>query len=156
MAVENSWHSGWAKTIGMVFAIYTSFNLMNQIVRTLLFIFDDSRRVYEWTWGVFIKTVSLLAVWTFLLLSIIIASIMTLVVHKSSHFWSVPWRVTSDLVMVAALFHRGLCHLLPRAEQAAPLARRARRSAGGVAGLDRLRTGFQPGDALRLRREHGL
>jgi membrane protein len=104
VAVENSWHSDWAKTVGLLFAIYTSFNLMNQIVRTLLFIFDDKRRIYEWTWGVFIKTVSLLAVWTFLLLSIIVSSIMTWVVHKTAHFWSVPWRVTSDLVMIASLF----------------------------------------------------
>jgi membrane protein len=104
VAVENSWHSDWAKMVGLLFAIYTSFNLMNQIVRTLLFIFDDSRRLYEWTWRVFIKTVSLLAVWTFLLLSIIVSSIMTLVVRESAHFWSVPWRVTSDLVMIASLF----------------------------------------------------
>lgn len=102
-AVEKSWHSDLA-AISVLFAVYTSFNLMNQIVRTLLFIFDDTRRVYEWTLRVFIKTMALLAIWTFLLLAIIISSLMTLAVHKTAHFWSGPWRVTSDLVMIAALF----------------------------------------------------
>jgi YihY family inner membrane protein len=103
-AVENTWHHDWAKTLGLLFAIYTSFNLMNQIVRTLIFIFDDSRRVYEWNVKIFIKTIALLAVWTFLLLAIIVSSIMTLIVHRSAHYLSVPWRVTSDLVMIASLF----------------------------------------------------
>jgi uncharacterized BrkB/YihY/UPF0761 family membrane protein len=77
---------------------------MNQMVRTLLFIFDDTRRLYEWTWRVFIKTVSLLAIWTFLLLAVIVFSIMTIVVHETAHFWTGPWRVTSDLAMITALF----------------------------------------------------
>jgi membrane protein len=103
-AVETTWHGGLAKTIGLLFAIYTSFNLMNQIVRTLLFIFDDTSRIFEWNWRVFIKTVALLAVWTFLLLAIIVSSILTFVVHKTALPWTVPWKLTSDLIMIAALF----------------------------------------------------
>jgi membrane protein len=103
-ALEHTWRSDWAKTLGFLFALYTSFSLMNQIVRTLIFIFDDSRRVYEWNLKIFIKTVSLLAVWMFLLLAIIVSSIMTLIVHQTAHFLSVPWRITSDLVMIASLF----------------------------------------------------
>ena len=103
-ALEHTWQNDWAKTLGLLFAIYTSFNLMNQIVRTLIFIFDDSRRVYEWSLKIFVKTMTLLAIWTFLLLAIIVSSITTLIVHKSAHYLSVPWRVTSDLVMIASLF----------------------------------------------------
>ena len=103
-AVENTWHNNWAKTIGLLFAIYTSFNLMNQIVRTLVFIFDDTRRVFEWNWKVFIKTVSLLAVWMFLLLAIIVSSILELVRVPGDPFLSVPWKVASDLALIAALF----------------------------------------------------
>jgi uncharacterized BrkB/YihY/UPF0761 family membrane protein len=73
-------------------------------VRTLLFIFDDTRRVYEWNWKVFIKTVSLLAVWMFLLLAIIVSSILRLMVHRAVDFLSVPWKVTTDLALIAALF----------------------------------------------------
>jgi YihY family inner membrane protein len=103
-AVEDTWHSGLAKTVGLLFAVYTSFNLMYQMVRTLLFVFDDTRRIYEWTWRVFIKTVSLLAIWTFLLLAVIVFSLMTIVVHQTAHFWTGPWRVASDLAMITALF----------------------------------------------------
>jgi membrane protein len=97
-------HNALIKTIGLLFALYTSFNLMNQIVRTLLFIFDDSRRPYEWTLKVFIKTVSLLAVWTFLLLILTGCSIVGVLFHHSSHGMTEAWRVASDLVMVASLF----------------------------------------------------
>jgi membrane protein len=103
-AVETSWRSNLAKTLGPIFAVYTSFNLMNQIVRTLIFIFDDARRPYEWSLRLVIKTVSLLAIWTFLLLAIIVSSILTWAVNSTEHFWLGPWRVASDLVMVAALF----------------------------------------------------
>ena len=103
-ALENGWHSGVARTLGLLFAIYTSFNLMNQIVRTLLFIFDDSRRAFEWSWRVFSKTVALLAVWTFLLLSVTLSSILSIFVHHSARFLAMPWHVTSDLIMICSLF----------------------------------------------------
>jgi YihY family inner membrane protein len=96
--------SGTARTIGLLFAVYASFNLMNQIVRTLLFICDDSRRAFEWTWRIFSKTVALLAVWTFLLLSVTISSFLSIFVHKNVHFLAMPWRVASDLMMVGSLF----------------------------------------------------
>jgi membrane protein len=101
---ESYRHSATAKTIGLAFALYTSFNLMNQIVRTLLFIFDDARRPYEWTLKVLIKTVSLLVVWTFLLLILMGCSIIGVMIHNSSLTLVEPWRVTSDLVSVVALF----------------------------------------------------
>ena len=47
--LQSSSHRGLA-TIGFILAVYTSFNLMNQIIRTLLFIFDDPRRPQEWSW----------------------------------------------------------------------------------------------------------
>jgi YihY family inner membrane protein len=103
-AIETWRASGLARTIGLLFALYVSFNLMNQIVRTLLFIFDDSRRLYEWTWKVFIKTVALLAVWTFLLLTVMVSSVLGIFVHQNASFLSMPWRVVSDLVMVVSLF----------------------------------------------------
>jgi YihY family inner membrane protein len=102
-ALQAARNSGVA-TIGLLFAFYVSFNLMNQIVRTLLFIFDDSRRLYEWTWGVFIKTVALLAIWTFLLLTVTVSSVLSPFVHQNASFLFLPWRVASDLIMVVALF----------------------------------------------------
>jgi membrane protein len=103
--IHDSYHHNAAtKTIGLVFALYTSFNLMNQIVRTLLFIFDDARRSYEWTWGVFIKTAALLAIWTFLLLVLTGCSILGVIIHDLSRDLAGAWRVTSDLVMIISLF----------------------------------------------------
>jgi YihY family inner membrane protein len=96
--------SSTARTIGLLFAFYVSFNLMNQIVRTLLFIFDDSRRLYEWSWRVVVKTVALLAVWTFLLLTITISSVLGIFVNHNASFLSMPWLAASDLIMVASLF----------------------------------------------------
>ena len=95
---------GWARGVGLLFAVYTSFNLMNQIVRTLLFIFDDTRRVFEWNWRVFNKTVALLAVWTFLLLILMVSSVLLVIVHHNAAFLTGPWRVASDLGMVVSLF----------------------------------------------------
>jgi YihY family inner membrane protein len=103
-ALETTWHSDMARTVGLLFAIYTSFNLMNQIVRTLLFIFDDSRRAFEWTWRVFSKTVALLAVWTFLLLTVTVSSVLGIFVHHNDRFLAMPWRVANDLTMIGALF----------------------------------------------------
>src|SRR5271155_696329 len=47
MAVQRSTQGGLV-TIGFILAIYTSFNLMDQIIRTLHYIFDDPRRPREW------------------------------------------------------------------------------------------------------------
>ena len=97
-------HNGWARGIGLMFAIYTSFNLMNQIVRSLIFIFDDSRRPFEWSWGVFSKTVALLAVWTLLLLAVTVSSLLSIVVHQNAEFLTRPWRLASELGMIVSLF----------------------------------------------------
>jgi YihY family inner membrane protein len=107
-AVETGRNVGVARTIGLLFAFYVSFNLMNQIVRTLLFIFDDSRRLYEWTWRVFIKTMALLAVWMFLLLTVTVSAVIGVFLYNNPNsnerFLSMPWHVASDLIMVASLF----------------------------------------------------
>lgn len=108
--VENTSHHGLA-TIGFILAVYTSFNLMMQVVRTLLFIFDDPRRPQEWTWRVIFKTVALFFIWMFLLLLISAVSILTPVfekilhqLHVNGHFWSAPLLITRDMVVMVALF----------------------------------------------------
>ncbi len=103
-ALQAFGRNGWASGIGLVFAIYTSFNLMNQIVRTLIFIFDDTRRVFEWSWRVFNKTVALLAVWTFLLLMLTVSSVLSIFVHQNAEFLTGSWRVASDLGMIVSLY----------------------------------------------------
>jgi YihY family inner membrane protein len=103
-ALETTWNSALARTIGLLFAIYTSFNLMNQIVRSLLFIFDDSRRGFAWGWPVFIKTLSLLAVWTFLLLTVTVCALLGIFVHHNVAFLTRQWRIANDLILVASLF----------------------------------------------------
>jgi membrane protein len=97
-------NSSTFRIVGMLFALYASFNLMNQIVRTLLFIFDDSRRAFEWSWRVFSKTVALLAIWTFLLLSVTVSSVLRIFLGNNAYFLAMPWHVTSNLIMVASLF----------------------------------------------------
>lgn len=99
------------KTLGFILAAYTSFNLMEQIVRTLLFIFDDPRRPQEWSLTVVLKTVALLLIWMFLLLLISIISVLTPVIqsiqnqfHLDSQYWTAPLLVTRDLVLTASLF----------------------------------------------------
>jgi YihY family inner membrane protein len=68
-AVQHSTQGGLV-TIGFILALYTSFNLMNQIIRTLIFIFDDPRRPQVWSWMVVMKTIALLLIWMCLLLLI--------------------------------------------------------------------------------------
>jgi len=103
-ALETQRNSGIARTIGLLFAIYTSYNLMNQIVRSLLFIFDDARRAFEWTWGIFTKTLALLAIWTFLLLAVTVSSVLGIFLYHNAHFLSASWRVASNLGLIASLF----------------------------------------------------
>ena len=72
--MEHSTQGGLV-TIGFILALYTSFNLMEQIIRTLLFIFDDPRRPQEWSWMVVVKTIALLFIWMCLLLLISISAV---------------------------------------------------------------------------------
>jgi len=65
---------GHLVAISFLLAVYTSFNLMDQIIRTLLFIFDDPRKPQEWSWKVVIKGFVLLLIWMSLLLLISISA----------------------------------------------------------------------------------
>jgi YihY family inner membrane protein len=108
-AVQNSTRGGLV-TIGFILAIYTSFNLMNQIIRTLLFIFDDPRRAEGWSWMLMLKTVALLLIWMCLLLLISISAVEAGVLRNLLDkflFSSVSKELatgTQVMVMVAALF----------------------------------------------------
>jgi YihY family inner membrane protein len=108
--LKTSSHRGLA-TIGFILAVYTSFNLMEQIVKTLIFIFDDPRRPAQWNWMVVVKTVVLLFIWSFLLLLISFVSLVTPVIqnilgqlHLNSEYWTAPLLVGRDLVMITALY----------------------------------------------------
>jgi uncharacterized BrkB/YihY/UPF0761 family membrane protein len=108
--LQGSSHRHWA-VVGYVLAFYTSFNLMTQIVSTLLFIFDDPRRAHEWSWAMVLKTVSIFVVWMLLLLlfatcSVVFPVIKTLLTqaHLSPILWSAPLGWLSYLVGVASLF----------------------------------------------------
>lgn len=77
-AVQDSYAAqGNFVTIGFILAAYTSFSLMEQIFRTLLFIFDDPRRPQEWSFMVVVKTLALLFIWMVLLLLISILTVET-------------------------------------------------------------------------------
>ena len=108
-AVEHSSLGGFVP-IGLIVAFYTSFNLMEQIIRTLLFIFDDPRRPQEWSWLVVLKTIALLIIWMFLLLLISISAVEASILRNMlSHFsysnlTKALVRVVQVLVVVAALF----------------------------------------------------
>ena len=98
-------------TVGFVLAVYTSFNLMMQVVRTLLFIFDDPRRPQEWSWMVIAKTIALFLIWMFLLLLISVIFVLTPVLrdiqrqfHLDSHLGTAPLLVMRDMVLMASLF----------------------------------------------------
>ncbi len=69
---------GHIVTIGFLLAVYTSYNLMTQIVRTLLFVFDDPKRPQGWNWSHWIKSLVLLMIWMALLLVIAISFAVTL------------------------------------------------------------------------------
>lgn len=103
-AIQTSWKNNWARSIGFLFAVYTSFSLMNQVVRSLVFIFDDTRRPFEWSVSVFSKTVALLAVWTFLLLAVTVSSVLGIFVGQNVGYFSSQWRVASDLGLIASLY----------------------------------------------------
>ncbi len=73
-AVQHSLHGGLL-TIGFLLAIYTSYNLMDQIIRTINFIFDDPRRPQAWSWLLAGKTATLLLIWMLLLLLVSIGAV---------------------------------------------------------------------------------
>jgi YihY family inner membrane protein len=108
-AVERS-SKGGLVTIGFILALYTSFNLMDQINRTLIFIFDDPRRPQEWSWTVVAKTIALLFIWMCLLLLVSISAVEAAVLRHlldrlGLSILSKALATTSQvLVMVAALF----------------------------------------------------
>jgi len=108
-AVQHSTQSGLV-TIGFILAIYTSFNLMNQIIRTLIFIFDDPRRPQTWSLLVVVKTIALLLIWMCLLLLISMSAVEASVLrHLLNHFLWPSWSeelVTKlqILVVISALF----------------------------------------------------
>ncbi|MEJ0000832.1 MAG: YihY/virulence factor BrkB family protein [Verrucomicrobiota bacterium] len=97
-------------TVGFIIAIYTSYNLMDQISRTLLFIFDDPRRPQTWSWFNIVKTVTLLFIWMCLLLLVSISAVEAAILrHFLDHFvlsnWSRNVATASQvLIMIAALF----------------------------------------------------
>jgi YihY family inner membrane protein len=107
--VEKSYKGGLF-AIGFLVALYTSYNLMDQIVRTLLFIFDDPRRPQGWTWMVMVKTIGLLLLWMCLLFLISISAIETAFlghVLYDLHFTSLGKSVATIsqvLITIAALF----------------------------------------------------
>lgn len=97
--------------VGFVLAVYTSFNLMMQVVRTLLFIFDDPRRPQEWSWLVLLKTLALLLIWMFLLLMISVIFVLTPVLrdvqrqfHLDTGLGTAPLLVMRDMVLMVSLF----------------------------------------------------
>ncbi len=79
-AVQHSTKGGLV-TVGFILAIYTSYNLMDQITRTLIFIFDDPRRPQSWSWRVVLKSFALLFLWMCLLLLISISAVETAVLR---------------------------------------------------------------------------
>jgi YihY family inner membrane protein len=101
---------GWLFAIGFLVAIYTSYNLMDQIVRTLLFIFDDPRRPQEWSWTVVLKTIGLLMVWMCLLLLISVSAVEAAILRHvfDSFHWTIVGRAIATasqvLITIAALF----------------------------------------------------
>jgi membrane protein len=108
-AVQHSTKGGLV-TIGFILAIYTSFNLMEQIIRTINFIFDDPRRPQEWSWTVVVKTIALLLIWMCLLLLISISAVEAAVLRHVldqlglSIFSKELATAAQVLVMVASLF----------------------------------------------------
>jgi YihY family inner membrane protein len=75
--VEARSGASWLFVVGFLFALYTSYNLMEQIVRTLHFIFDDPRKQHKAGWLVIVKTISLLLLWMSLLFVISVSAVET-------------------------------------------------------------------------------
>ena len=96
--------------LGLIVALYTSFSLMEQINRTLVFIFDDPRRPQNWSWKVVVKTIALLIIWMLLLLLISISAVEASVLRHFlnhgmfSNFTLALVKVGQVLVVIGALF----------------------------------------------------
>jgi uncharacterized BrkB/YihY/UPF0761 family membrane protein len=97
--------------VGFGFAVYTSINLMTQIVRTLLFIFDDHRGAMVWTWRIGLKTLALFGIWMFVLLFMAACSIITPVfdsilrqLHLDPAAWKTPLTVARNTIGLIALY----------------------------------------------------
>jgi len=108
-AVQRSTQGGLV-TVGFIVAIYTSFNLMDQIIRTLHFIFDDPRRPKQLGFMVVLKAFALLFIWMCLLLLISISAVETALLQHILDYFIVSdvskalASATQVLVVVAALF----------------------------------------------------
>jgi len=108
-AIEHSSLGGFVP-IGFILALYTSFSLMEQIIRTLVFIFDDPKKPQDWSWWVIVKTVVLLGIWMTLLLLIAItaveASVLRTLLNQFvfSTFTKDMVKVMQVLVVIGALF----------------------------------------------------
>jgi membrane protein len=108
-AVQNATKGGLL-TIGFILAVYTSYNLMDQIIRTLIFIFDDPRKPQEWTWKVTGKAFLLLLIWMCLLLLISVSAVETSFLRHilDNFFMSALSKAlataTQVLVVIGALF----------------------------------------------------
>ncbi len=112
--LQSSSHRGLA-TVGFILAVCTSFNLMTQIVRTLLFIFDDPRRPQEWNLAFGLKTLTLFLIWMMMLLLFAVCSVLTPVIrhmleraHLNPALWTDPllWgrAISSGLVSLFGAF----------------------------------------------------
>ena len=104
-------NKGWIFFIGFLFALYTSYNLMEQILRTLMFIFDDPRRPNVWSWLGVVKTVGLLLIWMCLLLlvsvSAVEAAILRQILYDFLHLEAGGKALATAsqlLIIIAALF----------------------------------------------------
>jgi len=82
MNVEASANKGWLFVVGFLIAVYTSYNLMEQIMRTLLFIFDDPRRPQVWSWLGMVKTAGLLLIWMCLLLLVSVSAVEAAILRQ--------------------------------------------------------------------------
>lgn len=98
--IDRSSHSGIA-TIGFILAVYTSYNLMTQITRTLLFIFDDPKRPEGWNWRHWVKSAVLLFIWMFLLLVIAVSFVVTIGIESILRQIDVHLRVGTAVIGIA-------------------------------------------------------
>jgi YihY family inner membrane protein len=91
--IDKSLEHGGLSVIGFILAIYTSYNLMTQIVRTLLFVFDDPKRPHDWNWVHWIKSMVLLLIWMVLPLTIAISFAVSLGVTHFLEVFDLPQQI---------------------------------------------------------------
>jgi YihY family inner membrane protein len=82
MNAETGANKGWLFVIGFLVALYTSYNLMDQILRTVMFIFDDPRRPQADGWFGIVKTAGLLLIWMCLLLLVSVSAFEAAVLQQ--------------------------------------------------------------------------